>query len=70
MTTLVTLTVNQAVVLVECDGLSRDLAVPTNILMVGCKRVTADGLTDVKMWSVPASWVISYVCGVKEVTPE
>jgi hypothetical protein len=66
MTTLVTLKHEQTVVLVECDGLSRDTTVSGNVVMTGCRKISADGLDHVEVWSVPEDWVVSYICGRRE----
>ena len=66
MTTLVTLKHEQTVVLVECDGLSRDSTISGNVVMTGCRKISADGLDHVEVWSVPEDWVVSYIRGTRE----
>jgi hypothetical protein len=63
MLTVVTLTSPSGTLTVVCDTVARDNIVPQNVLLAGCREVVADGLTRVRVWSVPAAWVASYAMG-------
>jgi hypothetical protein len=63
MLTVVTLTSPSGTLTVVCDALARDNLVPQNVVLAGCREVVAEGLTSVRVWSVPAAWVTSYVMG-------
>lgn len=63
MLTVVTLNHPSGTVVVTCDALGRDAVVPSNVLLAGCRNVSADGLASVRVWSVPAAWVVTYATG-------
>lgn len=63
MLTVVTINTPSGILNVTCDALGRDSIVPSNVVLAGCRGVEADGLTGVRVWSVPAAWVVSYAQG-------
>lgn len=63
MLTVVTLNHPSGTIVVTCDALAKDNIVASNVLLAGCRNVSADGLAAVRVWSVPASWVVTYATG-------